>query len=86
MSDPTRMIRGGPAAVISPTPAEPAKLNKKRRLKAKIRARMERTSESYMVAMHALQNGKPEPKSMTDAEVVAVYGPHLGVTLTDKEP
>lgn len=44
-----------------------------------VRARMERTGESYTVAMHAMQTGKPEPARMTDAEVAAEYGEHLGV-------
>jgi hypothetical protein len=51
-----------------------------------VRARMERTGEGYMVAMHALQNGKPEPKRMSDSEVVAEYGEHLGVPVGEDTP
>jgi len=51
-----------------------------RNFKRRVRARMERTGESYTVAMHALQTGTPEPGRMTDAEVIAEYGPDvLGV-------
>lgn len=53
----------------------------KKKWKRKIRARMEQTGESYM-AMHALQAGKPEPVRMSDAEVVAEYGQHLGVDIS----
>ena len=47
--------------------------------KRRVRARMERTGESYMAAMHGLQNGTPEPTRMSDDEVVAEYGEHLGL-------
>ena len=56
-----------------------AELNKRRLRKSDIRARMERTGESYMVAMHALVAGKPEPARMTDVEVLIEYGDHLGL-------
>lgn len=78
MSDPARMLRGGAATIVSPTPAQPAKLNKKRRLKAKVRARMEQTGESYQAALLALRRETPK-HGLTDAEVVAEYGEHLGV-------
>lgn len=56
-----------------------------RNFKRRVRARMERTGESYTVAMHALRQAKQhdaevEYGRMTDAEVIAEYGPDvLGV-------
>jgi hypothetical protein len=53
-----------------------------------VRARMARTGESYMVAKRAIENGIPEPvqpedlqvgSRMTDEEVLAEYGEHLGL-------
>jgi len=37
------------------------------------------TGEHYTVALAAMRKGLPARRRMTDAEVVAEYGPHLGV-------
>ena len=62
-----------------------------RQRKAAVRARMERTGESYQTALQTIKLGRPEPvgrddrakygSRMTDAEVVAEYGEHLGIRL-----
>ncbi len=67
------MKTGGAADVGAP-------MGNSRNFKRRVRARMGRTGESYTAAMHALQTGAPEPGQMTDAEVIAEYGPDvLGV-------
>jgi hypothetical protein len=43
--------------------------------------RIRRTGEHYTVALAAMRAGKPIPGSLTDAEVIAEYGPHLGIPL-----
>ncbi len=58
-----------------------AKLNPHRREKKAARERQARTGESYSAALHRNRQGIPEPTRMTDAEVAAEYGEHLGVRL-----
>jgi hypothetical protein len=56
-----------------------------RNFKRRVRARMERTGESYQAAMHAMRQAQQHDAEvqygrMTDAEVIAEYGPEvLGV-------
>lgn len=56
-----------------------------RNFKRRVRARMERTGESYTAALHAMRQAQQHDAEvaygrMTDAEVIAEYGPDvLGV-------
>lgn len=56
-----------------------------RNFKRRVRARMERTGESYTASLHAMRQAQQhdaevEYGRMTDAEVIAEYGPEvLGV-------
>lgn len=49
-----------------------------------LQKRIARTGEHYTVALAAMRSGKPLPRSLTDAEVFAEYGPHLGVPLPEE--
>ena len=63
--------------------------------KTGVRARMERTGESYQVARDAVLLGREEPvqaddkprygSRMTDEEVFREYGEHLGVPIPKPE-
>lgn len=43
--------------------------------------RIRQTGEHYTVALAAMRKGLPAPGSLSDAEVIAEYGPHLGIPL-----
>ncbi len=63
-----------------------APMGNSRNFKRRVRARMERTGESYTAALHAMRQAQQHDAEvaygrMTDAEVFAEYGEHLGVPL-----